>query len=299
MTRQSLGHMPVLARVLGVSQCSQLWSSLRRKLLTFVYLLQLGDVRRICWLLFRRVLQFPGDFLIGKATRLAGDCIRLDACRFFIGGPFVSASKRSALVFGVYERSERDAVNRFLSPDYPVIELGAGIGVVSCISNKRLSNPTAHIVVEANPKMIPLIEHNKTLNQCDFRILHAAILYTDRLQTMIHPAKHFDSTSVFLPNRDTGVGVATMTLRQVVDIGQFTQFVLICDVEGSEIEIIKNEIDLLKQRTVMIIVELHPHLRGTDTTDETLDLLRRADFNIVYSDMSVYTLLNGNIQPAR
>jgi FkbM family methyltransferase len=276
---------------------SQRWFGLRRKLATLSHLLQLGDIRRFCWLIFRRAFHFPGGFLVGKAVELTGDSVTFDACRFSLGGTTVPASHKCALAFGAYERSERDAVIRFLWPDYPVIELGAGLGVVSCISNKRLADPSSHIVVEANPNMIPLIERNKRLNQCCFTVMNAAVLYTERSETTLYPAKFFDRTSLYLSDGATNLSVATTTLRAVAEICQFSRFTLICDVEGSEIDIIKNEIDLLKERAVMIIMELHPHLTGSLSVAEALNSLRAANFDIIHSDMSVYTLINCAICP--
>ena len=42
-----------------------------------------------------------------------------------------------------------------------VLELGGCLGVVSVILNKKLDNPEKHIVIEANPKLIKYLEHNK------------------------------------------------------------------------------------------------------------------------------------------
>jgi hypothetical protein len=54
-----------------------------------------------------------------------------------------------------FERFERKAVLQHVNPEYPVVELGACIGVVACITNGILKNPVLHVVVEANPHVSP------------------------------------------------------------------------------------------------------------------------------------------------
>ena len=56
-----------------------------------------------------------------------------------------------------------------------VLELGGCLGVVSVILNKKLDNPEKHIVIEANPKLIKYLEHNKKINNCSFSIKNALL----------------------------------------------------------------------------------------------------------------------------
>ena len=72
---------------------------------------------------------------------------------------------------------ERRAVKKHLRRDLPVIELGGALGVVACITNKLLADPTAHVVVEANPLAIPQLQLNKESNHCAFEIVNRAIAY--------------------------------------------------------------------------------------------------------------------------
>ena len=51
------------------------------------------------------------------------------------------------------------------------------MGVVACVTNRLLKNRTAHVVVEANPLVIPQLELNRTLNRCQFEIVNRAIAY--------------------------------------------------------------------------------------------------------------------------
>src|ERR1051325_201510 len=84
---------------------------------------------------------------------------------------------KSRFVLNQYERPEREAITRYLDPSLPVVEFGACIGVVSCLTNKKLGNPQQHVVVEANPHLVPLLNKNREANHCEFTILHRAVGY--------------------------------------------------------------------------------------------------------------------------
>ncbi len=58
-----------------------------------------------------------------------------------------------------------------------MIEFGGAMGVVACLTNKRLIHPEKHIVVEANPEILSLLKDNRDRNNCQFTILHGAIAY--------------------------------------------------------------------------------------------------------------------------
>jgi hypothetical protein len=102
--------------------------------------------------------------------------VRLDRCIFSLEG-ITDKSTILELLTDKYEASERQAVARYLRRDIPVIELGGSMGVVACVTNKLLKNPTAHVVVEANPLAIPQLELNRKLNGHRFEIVNCAIAY--------------------------------------------------------------------------------------------------------------------------
>ena len=53
-----------------------------------------------------------------------------------------------------------------------IVEFGGGIGVISCLANRRIGQRDRHIVVEANPHLIPLLEKNRSLNRCAFTVVN-------------------------------------------------------------------------------------------------------------------------------
>lgn len=81
----------------------------------------------------------------------------------------------------LYEQDELRLIKSFLSPSSTVLELGACIGVVSCMTNKLLSDPTRHVVVEGNRFWEPYLEYNASRNGCLFQTR-----FVDALDIDIH-----------------------------------------------------------------------------------------------------------------
>jgi FkbM family methyltransferase len=160
------------------------------------------------------------------------------------------------LRLGGYERPERIAVRQFLRPELPVIDIGAGVGVVSCVANRRLPDPTRHRSIEANPNAVQLLTHNRDQNGCGFQIIHAALGYTDSV-TMAVDARIVSSRA-----SDDGVEVPVTSLANVA-VG-WERFSLICDIEGGEIDLMRHEADLLATRVDTLIIERHPLIVGAD-----------------------------------
>jgi hypothetical protein len=97
---------------------------------------------------------------IGRAIELFGNRVQMDGMIFSVDCPLISTPHKSTLAFGLHEMEERELVERWLPRDIPTFELGGGLGVVSCLINRKLARPSDQIVVEANPIMIPILEQN-------------------------------------------------------------------------------------------------------------------------------------------
>jgi len=113
------------------------------------------------------------DSVWGRVVELKGNKIKIEGSTFNVDIPFLTCRQKANFMFDRYERPERIALREFLDPSAPVIEFGGNIGVVSCVVNRRLTNPENHIVVEANPELIPYLERNRKINNCRFQIVNA------------------------------------------------------------------------------------------------------------------------------
>lgn len=167
-------------------------------------------------------------------------------------------------------------LERDLDPGLPVVELGGCIGVLACIINKRLTDPTRHFVVEANPQLIPALMDNCKRNECRFRVISKALAYGSE-------SVRFSVQDEFLMNRvvdtEAGVRVKTTTFRNLLDDNAIAQCTLICDIEGNEYGLVTQELDLLARSVRHLVVEVHPKVLGIDKVKTMLDRLQAAGFS--------------------
>ena len=212
------------------------------------------------------------NWLVGRWIELRGNRVRLQRCLFSVRNPLVTTRQKSTIYFSRYEVGERVLVARHLVRDLATIELGGSIGVVACTTNKLLSRPSEHVVVEANPLLVPTLEENRNLNGCQFVVEPAAIAYG-------RPSVDFAVSDHFLMGRIGGtstraVTVPAVTLASLLDKYHFTTINLIADIEGAEADLIENEADVLRRHVKTIVLETHPQFLGADRVSAMLTAAR-------------------------
>lgn len=247
---------------------------LKRKLRTFRTLLNDGGLAGVWRYIFRNI---------------AEKTVVLNGCTFGSRG-IENEVLHNDLMDGVFERFERNAVQEFVSPDLPVVELGGCLGVVGCITNRRLTNPQAHVVVEANPQVIPLLAANRRRNRCQFQVLNRAIAYGSDVVEFA-PSMDFASNSLRESGGEKVVRVKTTGLGDILARNSFKRFTLICDIEGHECDLVEQEPEVLRHADV-IILETHARLVGEERNQEMLRQLHELGFRVVASEAFVVVLKN-------
>src|SRR5689334_23255275 len=127
-------------------------------------------------------------------------------------------------------KMQRETLERYLKPERPVVELGASIGVIACLANKRLTDPQRHVVVEANPDLLRLLEENRDRNACRFSVMHGALGYGAQ-ETRFYQHGDFLCGSLQHASHKY-VSVKTLSLGDVLDNFNYQPCTLICDIEG-------------------------------------------------------------------
>jgi FkbM family methyltransferase len=225
---------------------------------------------------------------LGRFVGRPTDIVRLDGCKFSIAKDRVPANVVNLLLSDLYEEPERKALARFVNPELPVVELGACIGVVSCLTNRRLLHPEKHLVVEANPALLPLLEDNRKRNGCQFKIVHAAVSYG--AETIAFNVDDNILASSVQPGEREPVVVKTVTLERLLNEHGFERATLLCDVEGAELQLVEHELQTLSERVATIVMELHDRIVGHEPTQQMLARLESAGFKIVSRDGDVVVL---------
>jgi FkbM family methyltransferase len=252
--------------------------------------------RRLYGTMSRSKWVWNDHWWVGKLVEIRGNKVEVDGCEFGVDSPAILTSHKGRLFFDfVYEAPEREALGRYLNPELPVVEFGASIGVIACLTNKKLNDPQRHVVVEANPDLLALLTENRDRNGCGFSILHRAIAY-GRDEITFHQNKDFLCSSVQLSSRKS-VTVPTASFREIVDAFDFKYCTLICDIEGGENDLIEYDLDLLGERVTTLIIEIHEKILGQESVKKNLLKLEQAGLILVCKKWETYVFQNRRINP--
>jgi FkbM family methyltransferase len=216
----------------------------------------------------------------------------LDDTVVTLGGVAVDVSSavftpelEGVLLKGRYERAERRLLKRHLPEECDVVELGAGVGVVSATIDRNRTGGT-HVAVEANESVLPALERTRSLNDATFEVVHAAYSSRDSVQLSVDDV-FWSGRAVREGSPDGTTTVRGTTLEELCEEYGLDEFVLVADIEGSEHELVETESELLGSRCSLIVVELH----GTEAKQlRTRERLETTGFEMIDStpDEDVY-----------
>jgi FkbM family methyltransferase len=242
-------------------------------------MLWLHKVRPMGWAtaLARWLARSPIDnrWFIGRLVEIGGNHVTVDGLTFSLDNPLIRTRDKSTVCVGLHEAPELALVQTRLVAGLPVVELGGGIGIVSCNINRKLAHPRNHIVVEANPDLIPTLETNRRLNGCEYQIRSAALAYGEET-TML-------AIDSWATSRVGGDGtrravVTTTTLAQLLRESRFARINLVVDIEGAEANLVEQEGALLGQRVRALILETHPSILGAERAARMIAAIRSLGF---------------------
>lgn len=202
--------------------------------------------------------------------------------------------KTAVSVFlGTYEASEVRCVKKYLPTNLPVLELGAGIGVVSShIVRKLHAGPI--VCVEANRGNLELLRQNiatNNRNDVEVQVVTAAIDYSPSGTVELKfGSGHLDVavSSAALGRADLPQSaVKAVTVGQLVD--EWDSYCIVADIEGAETGFILGT-EPAFDRCELLIIELHNsqyHDKEVSIPELVAGLEDRG-FALVHRDGSVY-----------
>jgi FkbM family methyltransferase len=214
----------------------------------------------------------PISGILFTATRSEYRC---EDCRFTYPRDRVGVRFRSEFFHDVYEDNERSLVREFIRSTDRVLELGGGLGVLGCITNRRLSRSSVHVVVEANPYLIPYLYQNRERNGATFRIEHCAI-------GVGHEVPLYLGADISRSSAQEHSGKAlNVVARSFHDLeavhGPFD--VVISDVQGGEIHVFEAQ-ERVPQTLRLVIAEWHPRIVGEAAIEHCRNVLSSAGFQL-------------------
>jgi FkbM family methyltransferase len=196
---------------------------------------------------------------------------------------------RGQFPINFYEKQERRYLKQFLPKDATVLELGACLGVVSCLTNRLLQHPERHVVVEANPNVVPVIEENKRRNHCGFHIEHCMVSNRPMNEFFI------GKTILMSSNRRQSAQKIRVAGKTVADLEQQYGLkfdALVMDIEGGELDFLRENREWLKNLRV-VFMEVHPHrdILTTEEVDECRSILATAGLEQIVDETNFWVLV--------
>jgi FkbM family methyltransferase len=190
----------------------------------------------------------------GKFFDASGGVYHFDGMRFSVPYDLTDRKFRARFVVGGYETEEEyHFVKTYVAPDSTVLELGGCLGVMSCYVNRLLSTPTRHVVIEANPLLIPYLEQNRDANGCKFTVVHGMLSLQEQEKFYVHNLIVGGSNKRVTDKCITVPGIhADMLMAQW---GIFDT--LIVDIEGGELSLLREQPELFRKCSTLLI-EVHP-----------------------------------------
>lgn len=184
---------------------------------------------------------------------------------------------RARFYYDSHEKEERLLVKKHLPANAIVLELGACLGVVSGLINRTLDDPKAHVAVEANPQLIPVLQENRDLNKCEFAIESGMVSKTSDGSFYIT-----DCIVVSGPVQESErkITVPVFSIEDLVERHNLRFDTLFMDIQGGECALLEEHTEILRQFN-LIILELHPHLMGQEATEASRQSMRNAGLSCV------------------
>jgi FkbM family methyltransferase len=229
--------------------------------------------------------------LVGSIKRFAESVItgmptcRIHGIRIKLDCSILPDNVISSLIGGTYELKEIRAMEHILRKGDCVLELGAGIGVISSVAARITSNGQT-ICVEANPALLPYITSLHKDNDIRAEVLNGVIARSDTTKSEFYIRDDLWSSSFSpTPTYSRAIQIKNYNVSDLIQ--QYQPDILIGDIEGGEVCLL----DLTEFGSLRaIILEVHPHLIGKDKIDQLSEHISSKGFQLDRADKMIIAI---------
>jgi FkbM family methyltransferase len=168
---------------------------------------------------------------------------------------FDATDGQPGYLLGTSEPAEQDALTRALTTDGIFYDIGANIGFFSTLG-ARLVGPGGHVVAfEPFPRCAARARHNASMNGFDHVTVVEAAVGADDGQVFLELG---DGTTTNRVSHASGVAVEQVAIDTwIARTGAPTPSVVMIDVEGAEIEVLRGMLGLLREHQPVVMCEVH------------------------------------------
>lgn len=214
--------------------------------------------------------------------RAGGQQLEYRGVSLDLSNPYIDRNLRLRFLHDNHEWEEAELVDTHLPPSLDTIELGAGIGFLSCYIDARLEPEATQLAVEAHDGLIPTLRGNKDRNDGDFKMVHGA--YSPAAdEVKFHVDRDFRSGSLVrhadADNRVETITIDATDVQQLASEYGLSEFALVVDIEGGEYELLAAELEFLAAYCRLLVVEFHD--RAGRDIEATIDSLDDGSFTLV------------------
>lgn len=190
--------------------------------------------------------------------------------------PFLTDARIERINAESYEGQELAGALAVVKPGDRVLEMGAGLGIVSGVVGKNCA-PAAVLSFEANPQLIPHIRALHALNGLNacMEVRNAVLLSAPDAprEVAFHVRKSYLGSSLVDTEKRQTTRVDVPTARYEEIHESFAPSVLLIDIEGGELDFLRHApLDGVRA----VVIEFHPGVYGTPAMRECKRILKRA-----------------------
>ena len=239
------------------------------------------------------------DFALEDPVR-----VKLQLPEYMLGTDIATRIRR-----GDYEKDERVLVSERVPPSARVLEVGACVGAVSVTVNARLADRTQHVVVEANPRLVPLLSRTKELNNAGFHVAFGMVVGPAASGSEKEGEGEarggarfqiFDKIVAGSAHRSDGqerdrrvVRVPTFTVAALAARHGVAFDTLIVDIEGGELAFFRENAAFLRRGVARVVAELHGNMMGDDEFNaRVVLLLEDLGFDVEVADDNTFVFVD-------
>ena len=193
--------------------------------------------------------------------------------------------------FNLYEKKERSLLSEMYD-NTDIIEAGAGVGLISMYLKKKNKNKRL-IMLEPNIKMNPIIKKNFNINNFNDEDVHILNYGLSNEEKKNVPFQKFESDMANTISQETLdynfkkqniEEIETISINTIIKKYNLNEFQLVLDIEGEELNVIKNNNGWLNNCKCILLENHLPKKK----LDDLNNFIINKGFNLIKKKENVF-----------